>query len=234
VKLTLCLFPVFVLLLLSSLSSAQAPASFRVLFGVTDSTSTRWDGTITAKQAGNFTIEGWRLEGVDNLDGNLFHFSTHPARLFNNPTGGSVVANGFIVTADAVTESSEFLITTAQGDFHFSASEIPYGSGVYKLGGHVYVDRVPAAMRLTNTPEEEDYPAVASGANGDVWLAYVQFHHNPDHIKLRSRRQFGMVPLAWTALVSPSSIPGALEKKMKLLPRLPGRSRPVRCSRSFI
>src|ERR1700683_3637779 len=83
-------------------SFAQAPASFRVLFGVTDTVSTRWDGTITAKQAGNFTIEGWRLEGVDNLDGNLFHFSTHPARLFNTPAGGAFVANGFIITADAV------------------------------------------------------------------------------------------------------------------------------------
>jgi hypothetical protein len=186
VKLTLHLFPVFVLLLLANLSCAQAPASFRVLFGVTDAVSTRWDGTITAKQAGNFTTEGWRLEGSDNLDGTLFHFNTHPARLFNNPSGGSIVANGFIITADAVSESSEFSIATAQGDFHFSAAEVPYGSGIYKLGGRVYVDRVPPAVRLTNTPEEEDYPAVAAGANGDVWLAYVQFHHSPDYIELRT------------------------------------------------
>src|SRR6202051_2655680 len=89
----------------SSLSFAQAPASFRILFGVTDSASTRWDGTITAKQAGDFTTEGWRLEGVDNIDGGLFHFSTHPARLFNSATGGGFVANGFILNADAVTDS---------------------------------------------------------------------------------------------------------------------------------
>jgi hypothetical protein len=186
VKLTLRLSPVFVLFFLSSFSFAQAPASFRVLFGVTDTVSTRWDGTITAKQAGNLTTEGWRLEGVDDIDGNLFHFSTHPARLFGNASGGAVVANGFIVTGDAITESSDFSITTAQGDFHFSASEVPYGSGIYKLGGHIYIDRVPAAARLTNTPEEEDYPATVSGANGDIWLAYVQFHHNPDHVKLRT------------------------------------------------
>ncbi len=48
---------------------AQTPASFRVLLGVTDSASTRWDGTITARQAGNFKAEGWRFEGVDNING---------------------------------------------------------------------------------------------------------------------------------------------------------------------
>ncbi len=174
------------LLAISTSLHAQTAASFRVLLGVGDSAATRWDGTITAKEAGNLTAEGWRFEGTDNINGTLFHISTHPARLFNSATGGAVVANGFILTADAVTESSEFVVTTAQGDFRFRASEVPYGGGIYKLGGRAYVDRVPATVQLTKTTEEEDYPALASGANGDVWLAYVQFHHNPDHIKLRT------------------------------------------------
>jgi hypothetical protein len=165
---------------------AQAPASFRVLLGVGDTVTTRWDGTITPRLAGNIATEGWRFEGVDNIDGTLFHLSTHPARLFNNAAGGNFVANGFFINADAVTESSEFAITTAQGDFTFRASEVPFGQGVYKLGGRVYVDRVSPAARLTNTPEEEDYPSLAAGGNGEIWLAYVQFHHSPDHLKLRA------------------------------------------------
>jgi hypothetical protein len=164
---------------------AQGPASFRVLLGITDSASTRWDGTITAKQAGKVTAEGWRFEGVDNIDGTLFHLNTHPDRLFNNPTGGSLVANGFIINADSVSDSSEFAITTAQGDFTFRASEAPYGQGIYKLAGPVYVDRVSPAHRLTNTPEEEDYPSLAAGPDGIAWLAYLQFHHSFDHLKLR-------------------------------------------------
>ena len=108
---------------------AQAPASFRVLLGVGDTVTTRWDGTITPRLAGNISTEGWRFEGVDNIDGTLFHLSTHPARLFNNAAGGNFVANGFFINADAVTESSEFAITTAQGDFTFRASEVPFGQG---------------------------------------------------------------------------------------------------------
>lgn len=46
-----------------------------------------------------------------------------------------MVGNGFIINADAVTTGSAFAITTAQGDFSFSASEVPYGRGIYKLGG---------------------------------------------------------------------------------------------------
>jgi hypothetical protein len=178
-----------VLSLAGTVVHAQGPASFRVLLGVTDSASTRWDGTITARQAGNFKAEGWRFEGVDNIDGSLFHLNTHPPRGALNQGTGGIVANGFIINADGLTESSEFSITTAQGDFTFRAAEVPYGPGVYKLGGRVHIDRVSAASRLTATTDEEDYPATATAPNGDVWLAYVKFTHNPKYLKFRVRLQ---------------------------------------------
>jgi hypothetical protein len=123
----------------------------------------------------------------DNIDGQVFHFSTHPDIRFIGSSGGSgapIVPNGLILTAERVTESSEFSFTTAQGDFKFRASDLSYGNGIYRLGERVYIDRVPAADRLTNTPEEEDYPSIAKDKNGDAWLAYVEFHHSPDHVKL--------------------------------------------------
>ena len=48
------------------------------------------------------------------------------------------------------------------------------------------MDRIPPSVQLTNTPDEEDYPSAAAGKNGDVWLAYVEFHHNPEHNSLRA------------------------------------------------
>jgi hypothetical protein len=175
-----------ILLELGGSAHAQTPAAFRILFGVTDTAVTRWDGTFKVQQAGQYTLEPWRFDGNDNIDGELFHFSTRVAPFFNPLGAGMPLANGFILTATAVGDSSEFSFSTAQGDFSFGASEVPYGKGIYRLGGRVYVDRVPVTARLTDTPEEEDYPALAAGPHGDVWLAYVQFHHSPDANKIRA------------------------------------------------
>ena len=164
---------------------AQGSAAFRVLCGVTDSKPTRWDGSLKAKGAGPVTVEGWRFEGDDSANGNRFHFSTRASRRFGESEGRAIVANGLIISA-AATGGSEFIFKTAQGEFSFLASEVPYAKGIYELGGRVYVDRIPVAARLTNTREEEDYPSLAAGPNGDVWLAYVQFHHSPNADKLRA------------------------------------------------
>jgi hypothetical protein len=166
---------------------AQSTVSYRVLFGVTDTAPTRWDGTFSGERVGKITANEWKFAAGDNIDGQLFHLSTHPDIRFIGSSGGSgapIVPNGFILTVERVTESSEFSFTTAQGDFKFRASDLSYGKGIYRLGERVYIDRVPAAYRLTSTPEEEDYPSIARDKNGDAWLAYVEFHHSPDHVKL--------------------------------------------------
>jgi hypothetical protein len=169
-----------ILLVQGSNALAQSPASFRVLFGVNDTSSTRWDGTLKVLQAGQYTLEPWRSAGQDKIEREIFRLTT------GTPNGGAPRANGFIINATAVGDGSEFSFSTAQGDFSFRASEVPLGKGTYKLGGRVYVGRLPVTTRLTDTPEEEDYPALAAGANGDVWLAYVQFHHSPDADKIRA------------------------------------------------
>jgi hypothetical protein len=184
-RINLALIPT-ILLVLSSPAHAQAPAAFRILCGVTDATPTRWDGSLKAKNAGPYTLEGWRFENDDSVNGNHFRFSTRAARRFGESEGRTIVANGLIITTSAATESTEFVFKTAQGEFSFGASDIPYARGIYELGGRVYVDRIPVATRLTNTREEEDYPSLASAPNGDIWLAYVQFHHNSDADKLRT------------------------------------------------
>jgi hypothetical protein len=166
---------------------AQSTVSYRVLFGVTDTAPTRWDGTFSGERVGKITANEWKFAAGDNIDGQLFHLSTHPDIRFIGSSGGSgapIVPNGLILTVERVTESSEFSFTTAQGDFKFRASDLSYGKGIYRLGERVYIDRVPAAYRLTSTPEEEDYPSIARDKNGDAWLAYVEFHHSPDHVKL--------------------------------------------------
>ena len=165
---------------------AQSSMTFRVLCGVTDATGTRWDGSLKVKGAGPYTLEGWRFEGDDSASGDRFHFSTRASRAFAETEGRSIAANGILMTASAVTRAVSLSSRRHKGNSVFAPSEIPYARGIYELGGRVYVDRIPVAARLTNTREEEDYPSIASGPNGEIWLAYVQFHHSPDADKLRA------------------------------------------------
>ena len=132
------------LLVFGSSAHAQTPAAFRILFGVTDTGGTRWDGTWKITPASECSIEPWRFEGVDNVVGDVFHLTSHPGH-----QGGTPVANGFILTVKSVVDASEFSFSTSQGAFAFRASEVPFGRGIYKLGGRVYVDRVPVTARLT-------------------------------------------------------------------------------------
>src|SRR5260370_15580475 len=80
---------------------AQGPVSIRVLLGATDAESTVWDGGVRARGASIVSIEPWRFEGTDALDGNRWRASTHPARRFggaNQAPAPPVVANGGILT----------------------------------------------------------------------------------------------------------------------------------------
>src|SRR5450631_1731165 len=90
---------------------AQSTVAYRILFGVTDTASTRWDGTFSAERVGTLKAVPWKFIAGDNIDGQLFHFSTHPDIRFAGATAGPnapIVPNGFILTAERVTESSEF------------------------------------------------------------------------------------------------------------------------------
>ncbi len=176
-----------ILIAFVSPARAQTPAAFRVLFGVNDNAPTRWDGTLKVTDAGRYTVEPWRFQGDDKVEGDQYHISTRLARFFYKlPDSDLPVANGFILSVTSAGDASEFSFTTPQGTFSFRASEVQYGRGIYKLDGRVYVDRIPSSTRLTDTREEEDYPALTAGPNGDAWLAYVQFHHSPDADKIRA------------------------------------------------
>ena len=119
-KKTLLALLAYVPFALSITLHAQSTVSYRVLFGVTDTAPTRWDGTFSGERVGKITATEWKFLAGDNIDGQLFHFSTHPDQRFIGSAGGSgapIVPNGFILTAERVTESSEFSFTTAQGRF---------------------------------------------------------------------------------------------------------------------
>src|SRR6266568_4314944 len=108
------------LLLLISLSTvARAATGVRVLLGLTDQASAKWDGGVSARGARIVSLEPWRFEGEDSIAANQWRMSTHPIRLFGAQAlqVRGVVANGVIVWLDGESDSAELQIKTPQGAF---------------------------------------------------------------------------------------------------------------------
>ena len=169
-------------------ATCQAAVSVRLLLGLTDRDSVKWDGSVTARGATVSLIEPWRFEGQDEVSGTSWRCSTHRMRAFGAAGGlnAPIVANGVILTLSGDTDDVALDVKTAQGNFTVRLGDIPYGKMMKTLGGRVMVDRIPATHRITETPEEEDYPAAATDKNGNIWLTYIEFTHNADHNKLRA------------------------------------------------
>src|SRR5438874_13204205 len=94
----------------------------RILLGLTDTDVTKWDGSVTARGAQITSVEPWRFEGQDAIQGNSWTASSHGIRLFGG--GGQFglqqaphVANGVIVRLAGAPTDAELQITTAQGNF---------------------------------------------------------------------------------------------------------------------
>ncbi|MCC6395064.1 MAG: hypothetical protein IT167_31020 [Bryobacterales bacterium] len=182
------------LVVLSFLSAicawAQPKAGVRILLGVTDQATTKWDGSVQARGARITSIEPWRFDGQDAmLGGNSWKCETHPPRLFGAQSAANStvrVANGVMVWLDGDGANVELAVETAQGNFTVRLSDVPYGSAAQPLNGRAMVDRIPPVERMTNDPREQDYPSAAAARDGSVWVAYVEFKHHPDHDRLRT------------------------------------------------
>src|SRR4029077_19368841 len=116
-------------LLLVVAAPATPATGVRILLGLTDTESTKWDGGATARAARITSIEPWRFEGKDAINGNQWTVSTHNIRLFGGQLAPAarVVANGVILWLDGESDSSELQVKTSQGSFAVKLSDIPYG-----------------------------------------------------------------------------------------------------------
>ena len=168
----------------------RADVGVRVLLGMMDRQAEKWDGSASIDRGRISKVDPWRFGKDDDIasDGS-WKLSTGPVLSFfrlverqSSPVG----PNGIILWFTGEDESSQISVKTAKGSFSFRLSDVPYGKFHYALDGNAAVDRIPPSWRLTDSPDEQDYPAAAVAPNGDIWLAYVEFRHRPDHDKLRA------------------------------------------------
>ncbi|MEO7649733.1 MAG: hypothetical protein ABIZ80_04645, partial [Bryobacteraceae bacterium] len=163
----------------------DAAVGVRVVLGIGDKAGVKWDGSVTATGARITSITSWRFDADDAvLPSNAWRVFTRPVR--SRPGVAPVVPNGVIVWLDEPEANASLQIQTAQGNFSVTLASIPYGKLAHGVNGRAMADRVPPVTRLTDSPDEQDFPAAATAKSGDVWLAYMEFKHHPEHDRLRA------------------------------------------------
>jgi hypothetical protein len=165
--------------------SSPASQSYLIALGVGNTAPTAWDGSIAATSTGTgaaipiLSLQGWRFTGTDSISGTTsWKMSSRQAPPPPSATAGPMQENGIIVTIAATSASVTFAVTTAQGNFSFASTHVPFGTqkvfmkdpqGSYSV--HVY--QTGAGLQLTTSNEEEDFPSMAQSGD-DVYLALGQ------------------------------------------------------------
>jgi len=153
--------------------------------GLQDKGPTPWGGDIHPSEGRVVSIEV--LRGGPNARASGNHFTCHSVRRMVQQ---KPVFLGPILHVNLDAElSAKVTVNSAQGKFEFALSDLTMGTAKHFLGGQVSVNRENAAMRLTEPDMEDDYPTMAKGQDGAVWLAYVAYQPGPPIIPERLQAQ---------------------------------------------
>jgi hypothetical protein len=142
-----------------------------IVLGVKDKEATKWDGEVqlsegrivemTIKGGGpKSKVEGTRFQARSVAEGAKAKQTVNRPRLHIN--------------VDAPSKAT-LSIKTKQGNAQFALAELPMDSAKTYLDGGIVVERLDGAVRLTGRETEDDYPALARGPDGNLWLSYVEY-----------------------------------------------------------
>jgi hypothetical protein len=171
----------------SALAMPLGSIALELTLGLKDNAPRTWDGQIglsegslRALEAGNETarIDQGRWQARTSIP--------EPAKAkakakekAKAKQGAGIAPVRLVATLDAP-ETATVEVRTEQGAFSFVLGEVALGSPRAFLDGAATVERIPPSLRLTETPDEDDFPAAAVAPDGTVWYASVAYTHgNP-------------------------------------------------------
>ncbi len=164
-------------------SSTLSLASVRIVFGLTDTEPSQWDGSVKLDKGTVRAIQGVRFGPEDSTD---YSSSWKVATREQNK---EVIENGVFITASVESES-RWSIHTPRGDFSFTIRDLQWGSEQSFLDGAVEISRVPPTSQLTTSDDDEDFPALTRTGN-TLWMSFVRFSHSN-----RGQEAFQQMPRA--------------------------------------
>ncbi|HEX5269521.1 MAG TPA: hypothetical protein VFW33_03490, partial [Gemmataceae bacterium] len=147
------------------------PVGLVVHLGVKDTEPTPWGGEVELSEGKLLAMSVRRGGAMAGVDGTKFR-----ARSVRQ----QMAVNGPILRIDLdAPAGTKVTVKTRQGDLSFKPADLTPGTRKPFLDGKATVEREEGAFRLTGRDTEDDYPALAKGADGTAWLAYVEYRPDP-------------------------------------------------------
>ena len=200
--------------------------SVRVRFGITDTETQTWDGSVEATGGEVLAVRNWSVHPTETVDGLAWTMATregmnYPRRVYQweDPLGTvTYLHQPGIVVDVAAGGGTRLAFTTPRGDFDVRPSDLRVGEELSFLDEAVLVDRVAPAEPLSSPDHETDFATMASGENGEVWGAWTAYRDGG--VTIMARRFDGST---WQAATAVTSEPGD-----RLMPKLgrDGQGRP--------
>jgi hypothetical protein len=106
-----------------------------------------------------------------------------------------LIPNGIVATVRAPADA-RVEVKTAAGNFAFRINQVSLGEPMAFLDGEATVERLPPTLTLTQQSGENDYPALAADANGDLWASWISYSNRADSVWVAHRGSSGWEPPA--------------------------------------
>jgi hypothetical protein len=151
-----------------------------IALGLQDKEPARWDGEVQVSEGRILGLEVRQGGPQAKAEGNRFTARSRRMMVQRQV----VVGPELQVNLDAPL-SAKVTVTTEQGKFTFTLSDLAGGTAKTFLGGQASVERQEGSVRLTGRGTEDDYPAMARGPDGTAWMVYVEYQPGPPIIPER-------------------------------------------------
>ncbi len=146
-------------------------AVLRISLGLTDKVPTDWNGRVEVSQgkALDVAVQPARLGESTGIS--WIAKSRPPVKAkqksVHDPKAPKLERPTLLATVDA-SPASKVSVTTDRGSFTFVLGDLQQGTPQAFLDGQARVELLPLTVQITNRPGDEDLPAAARDADGNV------------------------------------------------------------------
>jgi hypothetical protein len=144
--------------------------ALEISLGLKDQKPTAWDGEVQISTGRITNVAIVRGGPKPTVEGSRFSVRSVLQMMGKQPPLGPIIR----VNVDAP-PTATVTVKTKQGQFAFTLAEVTSDTPKAHLDGQVTVERQEAVTRLTGPATEDDFPALANGRDGTIWLAYVEY-----------------------------------------------------------